>query len=96
MNKTDLIKATKEIVAQELEGVTIKDTSVFVEATIKAIQDALVAGEKVSIAGFGTFETVERAARECKNPRTGEPVHVEASKAIKFKVLKALKEAVNA
>lgn len=95
MNKNDIIRATKEIVERELEGVTIKDTTVFVEATINAIQNALVTGEKVGIAGFGTFEIVERAARECKNPRTGEPVYVEASKAVKFKPSSALKSAVN-
>ncbi len=96
MNRQDLYKATKDIVAQELEDVTIKDTSVFVEATLKAIQNGLATGEKIALTGFGTFETVERAGRECKNPRTGEPVYVEASKAIKFKAGKLLKEAVNA
>lgn len=96
MNKAEFIKATKEIVAQELEDVTIKDTGVFVDAALKAIQNALVEGDKIGITGFGTFEVVERPARECKNPRTGEPVYVEASKAIKFKAGKLLKEAVNA
>lgn len=96
MNKTDLIKATKEIVAQELEGVTIKDTGVFVEATIKAIQDAVAADNKVQLVGFGTFETVERAERKARNPRTGEECLVKASKAIRFKAAKALKEVINA
>ena len=90
MNKTDLVKVVKET----LEGVTAKDTAVFVDATIKAIQDAVVAGDKVSIAGFGTFETVERAAREGRNPHTGESLHIEASKAPKFKAGKAFKDAV--
>lgn len=96
MNKTELIKATKEIVSQELEGVTVKDTGIFVEATIKAIQDALVAGEKVSLVGFGSFEVVERAARTGRNPKTSEEIMIPASKAPKFKAGKAFKDAVNA
>ena len=94
MNKTDLVKVVKKTVSETLEGVTAKDTAVFVDATIKAIQDAVVAGDKVFIAGFGTFETVERAAREGRNPLTGEPLHIEASKAPKFKAGKAFKDAV--
>lgn len=96
MNKQDLYKATKEIVAQELEGVTIKDTGVFVDAVVKAITDALVAGEKVSVAGFGSFEIAERAERMGRNPKDGSQIVIPASKAIKFKASKNLKEAVNA
>lgn len=96
MNKTELIKATKEIVSQELEGVTVKDTGIFVEATIKAIQDAVIAGDKVQLIGFGTFETVERAERQGRNPKTGETMTIAASKAPKFKAGKAFKDAVNA
>ena len=94
MNKTDLVKVVKETVSETLEGVTVKDTAVFVDATIKAIQDAIVAGEKVQIIGFGTFETVERAAREGRNPATGETLYIEASKSPKFKAGKAFKNAV--
>lgn len=94
MNKTDLTKVVKETVSETLEGVTAKDTAVFVDATIKAIQDTVVAGEKVSIAGFGTFETVERAARKARNPQTGEKMTVPAYKAPKFKASKTLKDAV--
>ena len=96
MNKTELIKATKEIVSQELEGVTVKDTGIFVEATIKAIQNAVIAGEKVQLVGFGTFEVVERAERQGRNPKTGEAMTIAASKAPKFKAGKAFKDAVNA
>lgn len=96
MNKTELIKATKEIVSQELEGVTVKDTGIFVEATIKAIQDAVIAGEKVQLIGFGTFETVERAERQGRNPKTGEVMTIAASKAPKFKAGRVFKDAVNA
>ena len=96
MNKTELIRATKEIVSQELEGVTAKDTGIFVEATIKAIQDAVISGEKVQLVGFGTFEVAERAARMGRNPQTGAEMAIPASKAPKFKAGKAFKDAVNA
>lgn len=94
MNKTDLTKVIKETVSETLEGVTVKDTSVFVDATIKAIQDTIVAGEKVSIAGFGVFEVVERAERKARNPQTGSEIIVPAYKAPKFKPSKTLKDAV--
>lgn len=96
MNKVELIKTTKEIVSKELEGVTIKDTGVFVEAAIKAIEDSLINGEKVSIAGFGSFEIVERAERKGRNPKDGSEIMIPASKAIKFKASKNIKELVNA
>lgn len=94
MNKTDLTKVVKETVSEVLEGVTIKDTAVFVDAIIKVIQDELIAGEKVSIAGFGTFETVERAARKGRNPQTSEEIIIPPSKSPKFKASKTLKDAV--
>ena len=52
-------------------------------------------GEKIQLVGFGTFETSERAAREGRNPSTGETMKIEACKAPKFKAGKALKDAVN-
>ena len=94
MNKTDLVKVVKDTVSETLEGGTAKDTAIFVDATIKAIQDAVVAGDKVSIVGFGTFETTERAARMGRNPQTGEDMEIPASKAPKFKAGKAFKDAV--
>lgn len=94
MNKTDLVKVVKETVSETLEGVTANDTTVFVDATIKAIQNAVVAGEKVQLVGFGTFETTERAARTGRNPQTGETLAIPASKSPKFKAGKAFKDAV--
>lgn len=96
MNKTELIKVIKDTVSETLEGVTVKDTTVFVDATIKAIQDAVIKGEKVQLVGFGTFEVSERAARTGKNPQTGAEIKIAACKAPKFKAGKALKDAVNA
>ena len=92
MNKENLVKT----VAEGIDGATKKDIAVVVDEVFNTIKNTLVSGEKVAIAGFGSFEIAERAARECKNPRTGEPVHVDASKAPKFKASKALKDAVNA
>lgn len=94
MTKTELIKVVKDTVSETLEGVTTKDTAVFVDATIKAIQDTVIAGERVQIVGFGTFETTTRSAREGRNPATGESISIPASKAPKFKAGKAFKEAV--
>ena len=76
--------------------VSKKDLTTILDGIIETIKVNVASGEKIALAGFGTFEAVERAARECKNPRTGEPVHVEASKAPKFKAGKAFKDAVNA
>lgn len=94
MTKTELIKVVKDTVSETLEGVTAKDTAVFVDATIKAIQDTVIAGERVQIVGFGTFETTTRAARDGRNPSTGESISIPASKAPKFKAGKAFKDAV--
>ena len=91
MTKPELVKA----VATEAE-MTNKDAEKAVNAMLEVITDALVRGEKVQLIGFGTFEISERAAREGRNPQTGESVHIEASRAPKFKAGKALKDAVNA
>ena len=92
MNKNELISKVKDNIDIE---VSKKDLDTIICGTFDTIKNTLASGEKVAIAGFGTFEAVERAARECKNPRTGEPVHVAASKAPRFKAGKALKTAVN-
>ena len=92
MNKEILVKT----VSGNIDGATKKDIEVVVNEVFDTIKNTLASGEKVAIAGFGTFEVVERAARECKNPQTGEPVYVAASKAPKFKAGKAFKVAVNA
>jgi len=66
-----------------------------VDAVISAITSALAKGEKVQVAGFGNFEVKHRPARMGRNPRTGEPVQIQASKAATFKAAKGLKDAVN-
>jgi DNA-binding protein HU-beta len=65
-----------------------------VEAVLSGVTEALAKGEAVSLVGFGTFSVAERAARTARNPRTGEPIEVAASKSPKFKAGKSLKDAV--
>jgi len=91
MNKTELISAVAE-----KTGYTKKDTTLVVDTVIETITEALIAGDEVSIAGFGKFSVAERAEREGRNPQTGETLVIAASKAPKFKAGKALKDAVNA
>ena len=91
MNKTELIE--KVAAAAEISK---KDAATAVNATFDAITAGLVAGEKVSVVGFGTFEIRERAAREGHNPQTGETIRIAASKVPGFKAGKALKDAVDA
>ena len=91
MTKIEFIDA----VAKETEW-TKKDSEEAINAVVKVITNALVAGEKLSIVGFGTFEVVERAAREGRNPQTGESLMIKACKTPKFKPAKALKELINA
>ena len=90
MKKNDLIAA---IAAKE--NMTKKDADKALNLVLDTIQEALVAGEKVSITGFGTFEVHDRPERDCKNPRTGEPMKSKACKALTFKAGKTLKDAIN-
>ena len=90
MNKTELVAA----VAQKAE-LSKKDAEKAVAAVTAAITDALCAGDKVQLVGFGTFEVRNREARTGKNPQTGEPMTISACNAPKFKAGKALKDAVN-
>lgn len=64
-------------------------------AFLAAVEEALMNGEDVAFTGWGKFEVVERAARVCKNPKTGEAVNVDAKKVIKFKAGKTLEENIN-
>jgi len=90
MNKTELITA---IAANS--GLTKKDAEKALKGFEDAITETLVAGGKVQLVGFGTFDVAERAAREGRNPQTGKPMPIPASKAPRFKVGKALRDAVN-
>lgn len=91
MNKTELIAA----VAEKAE-ISKKDSEKALKAFIDVVTDELKNGEKIQLVGFGTFEVSERAAREGRNPQTGETMTIAASKSPKFKAGKALKDLVNA
>ena len=65
------------------------------DAAIRAIQESLMKGEQVNLVGFGTFYVGERAARNGRNPRTGETINIKAAKIPKFRAGKGLKDAVN-
>ncbi|KGQ19753.1 DNA-binding protein HU-beta [Lysobacter dokdonensis DS-58] len=90
MNKAELIDAVAE--GSEL---TKADAGRAVDAVIAAITKALKKGDTVTVVGFGTFAVRKRAAREGRNPRTGETIKVAASMNPAFKAGKALKDAVN-
>ena len=90
MNKADLVAKVAE-----KSGVTKKDAEKAVAGIFAAVQEALAAGDKVQVLGFGTFEVKERAARTGRNPQTGEELQIAASKNPSFKPGKVLKEAVN-
>ena len=90
MNKAELITAMAE--RAELSK---KDAEKALKAFEEVVAQELKAGGKIQLVGFGTFEVAERAAREGRNPQTGETMNIAASKAPRFKAGKALKDSVN-
>ena len=91
MNKAELVAAMAE-----QAGLSKKDAEAALKAVTDVVSDELKNGGKVPLVGFGTFEVSERAAREGRNPQSGEVMKIAASKAPKFKAGKALKDLVNA
>ena len=90
MNKNDLIA-----VVADSAGLTKADAARAVYSVFDSISDTLAKGTEVRLVGFGTFSVANRAASKGRNPRTGEPINIPASKQPKFKAGKALKDAVN-
>ena len=90
MNKTELVAAMAE-----QTNLSTKDADAALKAFIDVVSEELKKGEKVQLVGFGTFEVSERAAREGRNPQTGETMEIKASKTPKFKAGKALKDMMN-
>ena len=90
MNKTELVAAMAE-----QTQLSKKDAEAALKAFIDVVADELKKGGKVQLVGFGTFEVSERAAREGRNPQTGETMVIKASKTPKFKAGKALKDMMN-
>ncbi|MDP2594253.1 MAG: HU family DNA-binding protein [bacterium] len=89
MNKMDIIEKVHGVL-----GSTRADADRAVETVIDAIVQSLRAGDEVSVAGLGIFSTKARPARQGRNPRTGETIHINASRSAKFRPAKALKDAV--
>ena len=89
MNKADIIAKVHEVL-----GTTKADAERAVEAVFGNIEASMKDGDAVSIAGFGIFEAKMRAAREARNPRTGETVPVPAMRVPKFRAAKGLKDSV--
>ena len=91
MTKSGLI----EEVARLTPHISKKDTEVVVNTIFDSMIEALKAGERIEIRGFGSFQVKVRDAREGRNPKTGEPVHISAKRTPFFKVGKELKEMVD-
>ena len=90
MTKADLVNAMAE-----KAGLTKADAEKALKGFCDAVTDALKAGEKVSLVGFGTFSVSQRAARTGQNPQTGKKITIAAANTPKFKAGKALKDSVN-
>ncbi len=90
MNRNDLVEAVSE-----RTGLARSDAAQAIEAVLAAITEALRAGDTVTLSGFGAFVAKSRAARTGRNPRTGEPIAIPASRAPAFKAGKGLKDALN-
>ena len=90
MTKADLVNSIAE-----KAGLSKADAEKALKAFTDAVTEALKAGEKVSLVGFGTFSVGSRAARTGQNPQTGAKINIPAAKVPKFKAGKALKDSIN-
>jgi DNA-binding protein HU-beta len=90
VTKADLVNTIAE-----KAGLSKADAEKALKAFTDAVTDAMKAGEKVSLVGFGTFSVGQRAARTGQNPQTGAKINIPAAKVPKFKAGKALKDAIN-
>lgn len=89
MKKTELLKKLSE-----QAGVSQKDVSSVLDALSASISETLGSGEKLAVSGLGTFDLRHNSARTGRNPQTGETIQIAASKSVKFKPAKQLKDAV--
>ena len=90
MTKNELVKEMAE-----KAGVSVADAQKCLDGFTSSVTDALKRKDKLTLVGFGTFETKDRAAREGRNPSNGETIQIKAAKVPSFKAGKALKDAVN-
>lgn len=89
--KADLVS----VIVDSVEGITRRQAVAAFESIVDAVSSSLKAGESVKIPGLGSFAVAERGARKGRNPATGESITIKASKTVRFKAGKDLKEAVN-
>jgi DNA-binding protein HU-beta len=89
--KADIVNG----IVDRVEGLTRRQAAEALDAVFATIAEAVRAGEGAKVPGFGSFALSERAARKGRNPATGESINIKASKTVRFKVGKELKEAVN-
>lgn len=90
MNKTELVKKVAAAA-----GITAAQAKAAVDAATDAVKEAIIAGEKVQLIGFGTFAQKERPARQGVNPATGAKITIAAKKVVKFNAGAEFEEAVN-
>ena len=90
MNKAEFVTALAE-----KTGMKKTDAEKALRGFTEIVAETLKKGDKVALVGFGTFEVMEREAREGRNPKTGKTMQIDATKVPKFKAGRALKEAVN-
>jgi DNA-binding protein HU-beta len=90
MTKYELVKEMAE-----KAGVSVADAQKCLDGFTSSVTDALKRKDKLTLVGFGTFETKDRAAREGRNPSNGETIQIKAAKVPSFKAGKSLKDAVN-
>lgn len=90
MKKSEMIESLANAT-----GLSKADSTKAFNEVFEMIKGELAKGNNVAISGFGTFKVSERAARDCRNPQTGETIHVDACKAVKFSASSDLKKSVN-
>lgn len=95
MNKTELVSDVFNLVAGKHKDVSKKTIDDILDAVIEAVRQNLVKGNKVNLAGLGSFSSLTRSARNGRNPRTGAVIKIAAKKAVRFKVAKALNDSLN-
>ena len=91
MTKRELI----EKLADQIKDLSLKDAEIIVNTVFDTMTEALAAGDRIEIRGFGSFQVKDRRSREGRNPRTGDKVEVESKRVPFFKVGKELKERVD-
>jgi DNA-binding protein HU-beta len=84
-----------EHLANSVDGLTRRQATEVFEAFVTSIRKVLQSGDAVKVTGLGSFSISERAARKGRNPATGATITIKASKSVRFKAGKELKEAVN-